>query len=61
MVRISRVCVFTGSRPGTRASYTEAAKALGAAIARRKMGLVYGGASVGLMGALANAALAGGA
>jgi uncharacterized protein (TIGR00730 family) len=56
---IRRVCVFTGSRPGGRPAYIEAARALGGEIARRGMGLVYGGASVGLMGALADAALAG--
>jgi uncharacterized protein (TIGR00730 family) len=39
----------------------DAAKALGRAMAEKKMGLVYGGASVGLMGAIADAALAGGA
>src|SRR5881275_141636 len=60
-VSIRRVCVFTGSRPGARASYTDAARALGAAIARRTWELVYGGASVGLMGAIADAALSGGA
>ena len=58
--RISRVCVFTGSRPGSRPGYAVAARALGAAIAKRGWGLVYGGASVGLMGAVADAAMAGG-
>jgi uncharacterized protein (TIGR00730 family) len=59
-LRISKVCVFTGSRPGARQSYAFAAHALGSAIARRHWGLVYGGASVGLMGAIADAVLAGG-
>ncbi len=54
------VCVFAGSSSGARASYREAATALGTAIAGRGMGLVYGGASVGLMGAAADAALAAG-
>jgi uncharacterized protein (TIGR00730 family) len=58
--RISRVCVFTGSRPGARPEYTTAARELGAAIARRGWGLVYGGAGVGMMGALADAALGAG-
>jgi uncharacterized protein (TIGR00730 family) len=57
---IARVCVFTGSRPGARPEYAVAARALGAAIARRGWELVYGGASVGLMGALADAVLEGG-
>lgn len=55
---LRRVCVFCGSSPGVRPAYLEAARALGRAIARRGLGLVYGGASVGLMGAVADAALA---
>jgi uncharacterized protein (TIGR00730 family) len=56
-----RVCVFSGSRPGARPEYARAAEALGAAIAAEKLGLVYGGASVGLMRVVADAAMAGGA
>lgn len=55
------VCVFCGSRPGQRPEYLETARVLGAEIARRGLTLVYGGANVGLMGAVADAALAGGA
>jgi uncharacterized protein (TIGR00730 family) len=55
-----RVCVFAGSREGARPAYAAAARALGAAIARRGWGVVYGGASVGTMGAVADAALAAG-
>ena len=55
-----RVCVFCGSRAGRRPAYGAAAAALGKAIARRGLGLVYGGASVGLMGTVADAALAAG-
>ena len=55
---IQRVCVFCGSSSGGRASYVQAARALGDLVARRGLGLVYGGASIGLMGAVANAALA---
>jgi uncharacterized protein (TIGR00730 family) len=54
------VCVFCGSRMGARPEYLEGARALGAEIARRGFTLVYGGTSVGLMGAVADAALAGG-
>ena len=54
---MKRVCVFCGSSPGARPGYRTAAEALGAAIARRGLGLVYGGAHVGLMGAVADAAL----
>jgi uncharacterized protein (TIGR00730 family) len=55
---VRSVCVFCGSRPGVDPAFTDAAAALGAGIARRGMTLVYGGAKVGLMGVLANAALA---
>lgn len=54
-----RVCVFAGSRDAG-ARYLEPARAVGASIARRGWGVVYGGASVGSMGALADAALAAG-
>lgn len=57
---VNRVCVFCGSRPGADPAYLEAAKAMGKAIASRGMTLVYGGAKVGLMGAVADAALAAG-
>jgi len=56
-----RICVFAGANPGKRDSYTAAAQTLGAEIARRGHGMVYGGASRGLMGVCADAALAGGA
>ncbi|HEX5747913.1 MAG TPA: TIGR00730 family Rossman fold protein [Archangium sp.] len=52
------VCVFCGSRMGARPEYLEGARALGTEIARRGLTLVYGGTSVGLMGAMADAALA---
>jgi uncharacterized protein (TIGR00730 family) len=55
-----RVCVFCGSSPGASPSYLATARALGQELARRRLGLVYGGASVGLMGAVADGALAGG-
>jgi uncharacterized protein (TIGR00730 family) len=54
-----RVCVFAGSANGVRESYAAAARALGSELARRGLGMVYGGASVGLMGACADGALAG--
>ncbi len=56
-----RVCIFTGSRDGSGTyPYVAAARQVGEAIARRGWGVVYGGASVGLMGAVADAALAAG-
>ena len=53
--------MFCGASPGSDPAYAEAARALGEAIARRGMRLVYGGAQVGLMGVVADAALAAGA
>jgi uncharacterized protein (TIGR00730 family) len=55
-----RICVFCGSSPGTRPDYVSAARAVGELFAQNRVGLVTGGGSTGLMGALANAALAGG-
>lgn len=52
-----RICVFTGSNSGVRPEYAEAARALGTLLADRGIGLVYGGASVGLMATVANAVL----
>jgi len=54
------LCVFAGARPGTNPRHLDAAVALGRAMARRGLGLVYGGAHCGLMGALADAVLEGG-
>jgi uncharacterized protein (TIGR00730 family) len=58
---VKRLCVFCGSSLGARPDYLAAASALGRALGEARMGLVYGGASVGLMGALADAALDAGA
>ena len=55
-----RICVFCGSSSGSRPSYTEAAVSLARAFAARKIGLVYGGANCGLMGTIADTALAAG-
>jgi hypothetical protein len=52
------VCVFCGAAAGARAEYTDATRALAAGLRRRGLGLVYGGGSTGLMGAVADAALA---
>ena len=54
------VAVFCGSRDGSRPVFREAATAFGEAMARRGFDLVYGGAANGLMGAVADAVLAGG-
>lgn len=55
-----RVCVFCGSNAGTDPAFLRAASDLGTELARRGTGLVYGGARVGLMGAVADACLAAG-
>jgi uncharacterized protein (TIGR00730 family) len=57
---IKRVLVFCGSSPGARPEYAAAADQLGRLLAGRGLGLVYGGARVGLMGAVADGALAAG-
>ena len=57
---MKRVCVFSGSSPGADLAYRAAAIDLGHRLADRGIELVYGGAHVGLMGALADAALEGG-
>jgi uncharacterized protein (TIGR00730 family) len=54
---MKRICVFCGSSSGRRPEYRAAAEELGRELARRKIGLVYGGGNVGLMGALADAVL----
>jgi len=56
-----RVAVYCGSADGRNPAFLAEARALGAAIAEAGLGLVYGGANIGLMGAVADAALAGGA
>ncbi len=55
---LKRVCVFCGSSNGGRPSYRQAAAALGRLAGASHVGVVYGGGNVGLMGALADAALA---
>jgi uncharacterized protein (TIGR00730 family) len=52
-----RICIFCGSSTGNRPEYREAAEELGSLLARRNIGVVYGGGDVGLMGALANSVL----
>ena len=57
MSKIRTVCVYCGSGPGTEPAYMEAARAFGRLLARDGVGLVYGGGSNGLMGAVATAVL----
>ena len=51
------ICVFAGSSSGAQPQYTQAARELGRELAARTCGLVYGGASVGLMGVVADTVL----
>jgi uncharacterized protein (TIGR00730 family) len=55
-----RVCVYAGASAGADPIFRAAARELGELLARSGIGLVYGGASIGLMGAVADATLAGG-
>lgn len=55
-----RLCVYCGSSPGADPVHREAAAALGVTLAEQEIALVYGGASVGVMGAIADATLAAG-
>jgi uncharacterized protein (TIGR00730 family) len=54
----ARICVYCGSNAGTSPSFVEMARQLGSGLAHRGIGLVYGGGHVGLMGCVADAALA---
>jgi len=57
---VNSLCVFCGSNPGASLAYAEAAARLGRTLAGRGLNLVYGGGRVGLMGVVADAALAAG-
>ena len=54
---MKRICVFCGSSAGSQPEYRACADQLGAELSRRKIGLVYGGGNVGLMGAIADSVL----
>lgn len=54
---MKRICVFCGSKEGSKVAYAETAKVLGGLLAREGIGLVYGGGGIGLMKLLADAAL----
>jgi len=50
---LKRICVFCGSSPGAKPEYLASARQLGQTLVQRKLGLVYGGARVGIMGEIA--------
>ena len=60
MSRFKRLCVYCGSSTGARPEYADCAKRVGQELAERGVALVYGGGRVGLMGILADSALAAG-
>lgn len=60
MAPVTTVCVYCGSGFGGDPAFRDAAEALGTALAEARIGLVYGGGDVGLMGTVARAVLAGG-
>jgi uncharacterized protein (TIGR00730 family) len=57
MSKINAICVYCGSSPGIDPAFTEAARAFGKILAENRVRLVYGGGSIGLMGALAGAVI----
>lgn len=57
---LNKICVFCGSSKGAKPDYANAGKMLGKALAARGISLVYGGAGIGVMGAMADAVLDGG-
>lgn len=59
-MKLANVCVYCGSRNGSEPAFVQAATRFGDILARANVGLVYGGASIGVMGAIANAVLDGG-
>ncbi|KAJ9558328.1 hypothetical protein OSB04_012942 [Centaurea solstitialis] len=58
--KLKRICVFCGSRPGFKSSFSHAALELGQELVKRKIDLVYGGGSVGLMGLISQTVFNGG-
>jgi uncharacterized protein (TIGR00730 family) len=57
MSTIKRICVYCGSGPGSDPAFAEAARTFGTILAKNRVGLVYGGGAVGLMGEIAGAML----
>src|SRR5580765_5298732 len=55
--KIRKICVYCGSGPGTDPAFVESARAFGAILAKNGVGLVFGGGTVGIMGAIAKSVL----
>lgn len=56
-MRLKRVCVFCGTRVGERPAYAQATQAMARELVRRRIGVIFGGGGVGLMGVLADETL----
>ena len=56
-MKIKKICVYCGSSPGKNPAYLHAARSLATSLCNRGIGLVYGGAAIGVMGAVADAVL----
>lgn len=59
-MKIENICVYCGSSNGKNLAYSIVAKRLGKALCERNIGLVYGGAAIGIMGVVANSVIEGG-
>lgn len=59
-MKIKNICVYCGSSTGKNQAYSTIAKSLGKALSERDIGLVYGGAAIGIMGVVADSVLEGG-
>ena len=57
MIMIRKICVYCGSGPGNDPAFIESARTFGKILASNRIGLVYGGGNIGLMGEIANAVL----
>ena len=55
--KIQKICVYCGSGPGTDPAFIEAARGFGAILAKNRIGLVFGGGSVGMMGAISKSVM----
>src|SRR6185295_9932026 len=57
VTKMNRICVFCGSSSGFDSKYADAARAMGRALVDQRLGLVYGGGNIGLMGIIADAVM----
>jgi uncharacterized protein (TIGR00730 family) len=55
--KIRKICVYCGSGPGADPAFVDSARAFGAILAKNDIGLIFGGGSIGMMGAIAKSVL----